>query len=511
MTIATATQTKPREKKEVLFWLLREKKIRLARESFWHYCQAMAPGYYLDTRPHLKDLCNVLQAFWEDDLLDENGNPYKKLMLNMPPRFGKSRTLILFTTWILGQQNDYKIMTGSYSGDLAYDFSKYTRDAISEEKNLPDQIVFSDIFPGVKIRPGTAAAQKWALEGQHFNYLGTSVGGTATGKGADMGILDDPVKNSLEAYNLNALDKVWNWYSSTFQQRLEEGARQVINMTRWAKADPCGRLLGEYKEAGAEKDVAEPQKWYVHKYEVMDEDGEMLCPDFMSKDTYKDKKAIMDEAIFMANYHQKTIDTKGRMYRRMQFYDIIPLDEDGNPDFDVVVAYCDAADQGSDYLCNIIAGVKYFGGEVYRYVLDIYYTQESAETTEKEVARRYYKAWLDYGFPVQAIIESNAGGRSFQRAVTRILERRFDSRAAKVVWKHQSKNKKARIQSNSSEVVNYVMYPEDLPTENPAYYNAMVTYQRKGGNKFDDAPDATTGLVEITDTRKTKITAGSRV
>ena len=117
-----------------------------ARRSFWRYCQLMAPKFYKEDRPHLKKLCETLQSLYEGTLLNDNGDAYKKLIIQMPPRHGKSRTLILFVSWVFGKQNDFKVILGSYNDNTAQDFSKYTRNTLQEKKNLEDQIVFSDIF-----------------------------------------------------------------------------------------------------------------------------------------------------------------------------------------------------------------------------------------------------------------------------------------------------------------------------------------------------------------------------
>ena len=84
--------------------LLKEAQKELARRSFWHYCMLVAPDFYKQERVFLKDLCNQLQAFYED-------TSKKVLVVNMPPRHGKSRTLTLFTQWLFGIDPSIKVMT----------------------------------------------------------------------------------------------------------------------------------------------------------------------------------------------------------------------------------------------------------------------------------------------------------------------------------------------------------------------------------------------------------------
>ena len=93
-----------------------EAKKELARRSFWDYCKLRASDFYKEDRLYLKELCNKLQTFYEGD---------KKIMvINMPPRHGKSRTAGLFVQWLLGKSIKNKIMTGSYNETLSGTFAK---------------------------------------------------------------------------------------------------------------------------------------------------------------------------------------------------------------------------------------------------------------------------------------------------------------------------------------------------------------------------------------------------
>jgi len=196
--------------------LIREDEIIESKKSFWQFCKLLEPEFYKPNRKHLKILCDTLEKFYFNQLLDSNGIAYNKLMIRMPPQFGKSRTLVNFTKWVLGINNSERIITASHSDGQASDFSRYARDGINEVKNLGSQTVYSDIFPGTKIKQGNASFQKWALEGQHFNYLGVGVGGGVTGKGATIRIMDDLIKDAEVALSGTALSKIWVWLSGTF-------------------------------------------------------------------------------------------------------------------------------------------------------------------------------------------------------------------------------------------------------------------------------------------------------
>ena len=440
-------------------------KCELARRKFFEYCKLKSPDFYKDDRPYIIKLCNELQEFYEGD--DE------VLIINMPPRHGKSRTASLFVEWILGHNQNEKIMCGSYNETLSTTFSKNVRNDIQEEKADKSKIVFSDIFPDVRIKRGDGSMNLWSLENGYNNYLSTSPTGTATGFGASLLIIDDLIKNAEEAYNENVKEKHWDWFTNTMLSRLEEGGKIIIIMTRWASDDLAGKALDYYKAEGA--------KTKHINMKALQDDGSMLCDAVLSYKSYNSKTRAMGEDIASANYQQVPIDIRGRLYTDFKTYDKLP------DNIKIIKAYCDTADQGADYLCCIIYGI--YNNEAY--VLDIIYTKEPMEITEGLVAKALYESGCN-----KADIESNNGGRSFARSVKRILGDKYKSNKCVINWFHQSQNKEARIYSNSPWVMEHIYFPSNWKLLYPDYYRAMVSYQKEGKNKHDDAPDATTGVAE---------------
>lgn len=447
-------------------------KLELARREFFYFCHLLAPKFYKEDRQYLVDLCNEMQDFLYSD--DE------VLVVNAPPRHGKSRTAQLFVDWVLGKDKTKKIMTGSYNIDLSTNFSKGTRNLIQEEKADEDKIVYSDIFPGIKIKDGDGAMNRWSLEGGYNNYLATSPGGSATGFGADLIIIDDLIKLSQEAYNINVLDSHWKWFTDTMLSRLEEGGKIIIIMTRWATKDLAGRVLQWCKD--------EKKKYRHILLKAHLGNGKMLCPEILSYRSYKSKISAMSEEIVRANYDQEPIDIKGKLYSSFKTYTQLPKDEKGNILFEGIYSYTDTADEGDDYLCTIIFGVY----QKEAYILDVYYTQKPMEETEKEVAKRLYENEANIAY-----IESNNGGKGFARQVESHLKNTYNSNRTKIIWFHQSKNKKARILSNSTWVMDHIYFPVNWRDKWPEYFQAMNEYQREGKNAHDDAPDATTGVCEV--------------
>jgi predicted phage terminase large subunit-like protein len=449
-----------------------------ARTSFWAYCRAANPRFFRDDRPHLRELAGALQALYERAPEAEGAAPRRGLIVNMPPRMGKSYTLSLFCQWALGRNPAERIIAVSYNETLAARFSRMVRNGIAATRTGGAQTVFSDVFPGVTLQKGDAAATLWALEGQPMSFLAAGFGGTITGVGCSIGIIDDPVKNHLEAMNEAALDAQFAWYNDTFFSRLEEGAIQIVVMTRWAAGDLAGRLAG--RDPGAWRVVQMPA--------CLDEARrEMLCPELLSWGRWQKILRTTSEEIAMANYQQRPIDATGRLYDHFSTYEDVPRRPDGQPDFERVVCYVDTADTGCDYLCAVVAGA--FEGRLW--VLDVVYTDRGMEYTEPLVADALRRHAVN-----EAWIESNGGGRGFARNVEALLFSRHGWRDTRIVPRTQRQNKAARIAVNAPFVMNRVLFPRDWARRFPEYHGAMTRYLRKGRNRHDDAPDATTGLAE---------------
>ena len=448
-----------------------EIKKALARKDFFEYCNLKASNFYKNDRIFLKRFCKDLQDFYESD--DE------VLIVNMPPRHGKSRTIGCFVEWVLGSNPHKKIMMGSYNETLSTTFSKGVRNTIMEEKADEDKIVYSDIFHNVKIKKGDGAMNMWSLENGYNNYLATSPTGTATGFGASLLVIDDLIKSALEANNADVLEKHWEWFTNTMLSRLEEGGKIIIVMTRWHTLDLAGRALEHYTRAGARiKHIC---------YKAKQDDGTMLCSEILSEKSYENKRKAMGIDIAEANYQQNPIDIKGRLYSSFKTYTELPKDSAGKPVYSSVKNYTDTADTGDDYLCSI----NYVEYNNEAYVINVIYTKDGMEITEPAVAKMLYDDKVN-----DADIESNNGGRGFARNVEFILKNHYGSNRTVINPFFQSKNKQSRILSNSTWVMNHIYFPVNWMDKFPEYYQAMSKYQKEGKNAHDDAPDATTGIAE---------------
>lgn len=439
-------------------------KCELARREFWEYCKLLHKDFYREDREFLKELCYKLQEFYYND--DEF------MIVNEPPRHGKSFTATNFVEWVLGQNPLERIMSASYSHDLSKNFSKKVRATISTEK-IGENIVYSDIFSETKLKFGSSEAMKWQTDkSNQINYLATSPSGSATGFGCTLMVIDDLVKNAYEANNESILENQYEWFTNTMLSRREGKKKVLIIMTRWSSKDLAGKIL-EY--------VKENNITYTHiNFKAEQEDGTMLCDSIFDKKASDRAKQLMGEDIYEANYNQTPIDMKGCLYSNLQTYVDLPTVLE-------VCNYTDTADEGSDYLCSINYAIC---DDDRAYILDVVYTQDAMEITEPLVAGMLTKDNVNY-----AVIESNNGGKGFARNVERIC-RENNNRHTMFKRFTQTKNKISRILTGSTGVMQNIVFPQEWKSMYPKFYKDVTQFKRLGKNKFDDCADTLTGIYE---------------
>ncbi len=445
-----------------------------AKRDFWVYCRVLASEFY--KYEHLREYCESLQAFHEDRVQKVGGewkvvgwrdrvSSCKQMLVQMPPRMGKTRTMTLFMSWVLGLSPKTKFMYTSYNDDAAADTSRFVRDTISEEKLDVGRIVYSDIF-GSRLQRDNKAVGKWALEGQFFNMIASGIDGSVTGKGCNYLVVDDPIKSAKDALSELSSERIWQWYTDTLLSRLEEGGKIIVIHTRWPRKDLIQRIKEKKQEC----------------YEVVMPayDGErMLCEELLSKESFEQKRMLLDEAVFEANYQQNVIDEMGHLYRMFRTYHVLPE----YPEERRIMV--DVADEGDNYLCGIVYDVLMNRG----YVVDVLYTQDPVEVSTPLLVEMIDGNEVHY-----AKFESNNGGKNLALDV----ERRLQERGSPTVvdWERTTSNKITRIITNSGLVQSCVVFPVDWKEKWPEFAKHVLNYKRIGKNRFDDAPDTLTMIAE---------------
>jgi predicted phage terminase large subunit-like protein len=455
----------PSADQAVLGALRRELVLELARREFWEYCRCRLPALYHEGRPWLRDLCVRIQAFWE-------GSDKSFLVVNLPPRHCKSLTGQLLTEWVFGRDPTNRVMTCSYNERLATVFAKRVRDAIQTPTGESERIQFADVFPGVSVSKGDAAADMWRIEGSPVtSYLATSPGGTATGMGCNLMFVDDLVKNDAEALNDAALDAQADWFFHTMLSRLEGDWKVVVIMQRWSTRDIAGRVLESFDCEHVEYPA----------YTVKDGVREFLCPEILDEASYEKKTRRMASFISDAIYLQHPVDVSGRLYRGFNTYrrgEVVPTAGER------VYAVTDTADRGTDFLCSLV----YVMRDDVAFVLDCYMSDAPMEVTEDAVARMFER----WGVTV-AFTEANNGGRLFARNV----RRRMGTNRCVFSDRVQTRNKEARILESSGWVQNYVWFPEGWERDWPEFSAQVLGYNAKGRNAHDDAVDDLANLYDM--------------
>jgi len=197
----------------------------------------------------------------------------KRLIINMPPRHTKSEfASYLLPAWFLGKFPNKKIIQCSNTAELAVGFGRKVR-------NLVDGENYAKVFPNVALRSDSKAAGRWSTN-SNGEYFAIGVGGTVTGKGADLLIIDDPHSEqeaALAAGDPSVFDKVYEWYTSGPRQRLQPGGSIVVVMTRWSKRDLTGKIC----QAMVDRDGDE---WEIISLPAIKRNDEPLWPEFWSYD-----------------------------------------------------------------------------------------------------------------------------------------------------------------------------------------------------------------------------------
>lgn len=219
-------------------------KAELAKRHLLDFVLYNKEGYQANW--HHKLLCEYLDKFVSGEI--------KRLMVFMPPQHGKSELVSRnLPAFILGKNPKTKIVLASYSSDLS---SSFNRDC----QRIMDSETYKDVFPDTKLNSSnivTVAKGNWLRNSDIFETVGyggflktTGVGGSLTGTPADIAIIDDPVKDSIEAMSATFQYRNWNWYNDVLYTRIHNDSRILITQTRWDVNDLSGKLLESMANGG---------------------------------------------------------------------------------------------------------------------------------------------------------------------------------------------------------------------------------------------------------------------
>lgn len=241
-----------------------------------------------------------------EKLMDVFHGKTKRLMIFMPPRHGKSELAsVNFPAWCLGKRPDLEFIVASYSADLAQDFGYKTRNLV----NSPE---YQQIFE-TKLRDDSKSKAKWLTQEGGGNTA-VGVGGAITGRGGNIILIDDPLKNREEAESKTIRDKVYNWYTSTAYTRLEKDGAIVLILTRWHDDDLAGRLIKLDGVGGDHWDVLELPAIAI-KDEKYRKEGEALWKEKYTTEALENIKRNIGSYDWSALYQQKPILSEDQEFK----------------------------------------------------------------------------------------------------------------------------------------------------------------------------------------------------
>lgn len=284
--------------------------------SFRAFVDRVRPGYRWYR--HCEILADVLQRVADGES--------RRVMVFMPPRHGKSELVSrLFTAYWLYRFPDQWVGINSYGAELAYTLSRSAREHYQRA--------------GGTLGDAAAAVKHWET-GQGGGLWAAGVGGPITGKGWHLGVIDDPVKNYVEAASPVIQARNQDWYGSTFYTREEPDTRTgepdgalVVIQTRWHDADLSGWLLS-LEEADDGEDA---ENWHVVNFEAIKEDepaplpatctvepdwrepGEALCPERRPLEKLRQIRRRIGEFFFSALFQQRPRPRDGAMFEAKWF------------------------------------------------------------------------------------------------------------------------------------------------------------------------------------------------
>lgn len=364
-----------------------------AQKSFMAFVHEMWPGF-IHGRHH------ALMAKKFEEIAE---GKLKRLIINMPPRHTKSEFASnMLPAWFLGKYPNKKVIQTSNTADLAVGFGRKVR-------NLVDSEQYSKIFPNVALRADSKAAGRWATN-HNGDYFAIGVGGTVTGKGADLLIIDDPHSEQearLAQGDPTVFDNVYEWYTSGPRQRLQPGGAIIIVMTRWSDKDLTGRVL-----------KSDNTDWELIELPAIMPSGSPLWPEFWSLSELEALKEELPPYKWNAQYQQKPTGEEGAIVKRDWWR---RWQSERPPRCEYIIQSWDTAftkSQRADYSACTTWGVFYRDEneqDVNIILLDAF--KEKMEFPElKARAKEMYDEWE----PDSCIIEAKAAGAPLIQELRRI-------------------------------------------------------------------------------------------
>lgn len=290
---------------------IQEIRLAKARKGLSYFTLHTKPDYLLGW-VH-KEICDELDRFLQD--VADKKSP--RLIITMPPRSGKSELVSRrFPAFALGRNPDLQIIATSYSSDLSQRFNRDVQRVIDDEQ-------YFELFPKTKLNNSRVRTDSrgsyirtsdlFEIVGHAGAYRSCGVGGGITGQGADILIIDDPIKDRAQAGSKTIRDSIWDWYTSTAYTRLSPGGGVIVMATRWHTDDLIGRLIQRMGEGDTFRIVNYPA--IAEHDELHRKAGEALHPERYPLSTLLQIKKTIGSRDWEALYQQHPVPDGGALFK----------------------------------------------------------------------------------------------------------------------------------------------------------------------------------------------------
>nr|WP_302522261.1 phage terminase large subunit [Parasutterella excrementihominis] len=290
---------------------IQEIRLAKARKGLSYFTLHTKPDYLLGW-VH-KEICDELDRFLQD--VADKKSP--RLIITMPPRSGKSELVSRrFPAFALGRNPDLQIIATSYSSDLSQRFNRDVQRVIDDEQ-------YFELFPKTKLNNSRVRTDSrgsyirtsdlFEIVGHAGAYRSCGVGGGITGQGADILIIDDPIKDRAQAASKTIRDSIWDWYTSTAYTRLSPGGGVIVMATRWHTDDLIGRLIQRMGEGDTFRIVNYPA--IAEHDELHRKAGEALHPERYPLSTLLQIQKTIGSRDWEALYQQHPVPDGGALFK----------------------------------------------------------------------------------------------------------------------------------------------------------------------------------------------------
>lgn len=289
-----------------------------AHDDFTSFCKFTMPSPSAVTDPTKTRLLEAEhQLIMDAHLMKVESGEIPYSVITMPPRHGKSeRASRRFIPWFIGRNPWAQVIFTTYGQEFADDFGRTWREIITGER-------YQMVFPELRIKMDSRAVDHLGIKEFGGELFAVGMGGALTGRGADLLVIDDPIKGPKEADSATIREQQWQWYTAVALTRLMPGARIVIVLTRWSEDDIVGRLFNELYIPKEEQ-----EKWTVLHMPAIANEGttqeKALWPDRYTLQYLQSIRRVSPARVWSSLWQGTPTPPEGFFFKVNQIFEYTP-------------------------------------------------------------------------------------------------------------------------------------------------------------------------------------------